>query len=172
MGMNEYNRKEAVSYAKKWALGRNRQFHDYENYGGDCTNFISQCIFSGGIPFDSVGSDMVKKWYWYSDSVRTPSWTSATSFRRYLLSNNVQDTHNFGIYAKSSSFYEVELGDLVQKKVDGVITHTMIITGIIFNENDEITDYLLCQHSDDYLDIPLSQKDGELSFIKIMGYYN
>ena len=38
----EYNREAAVSYARRWALGRNPAYMDYELWGGDCTNFISQ----------------------------------------------------------------------------------------------------------------------------------
>ena len=40
----EYNREAAVSYARRWALGRNPAYMDYELWGGDCTNFISQCF--------------------------------------------------------------------------------------------------------------------------------
>ena len=48
----EYNREAAVSYARRWALGRNPAYMDYELWGGDCTNFISQCLRSGQIPMD------------------------------------------------------------------------------------------------------------------------
>lgn len=34
-------------YAHQWAYGRNPAFYDYENVGGDCTNFASQCVFAG-----------------------------------------------------------------------------------------------------------------------------
>ena len=37
-----YDRAAAVAYAHRWALGRNPQFYDYEEIGGDCTNFASQ----------------------------------------------------------------------------------------------------------------------------------
>ena len=41
-----YNREEAVSYARKWALGRNPAYFDFQKLGGDCTNFASQCIYA------------------------------------------------------------------------------------------------------------------------------
>ena len=34
-----YNRELAVQYAHKWAFGRNPAFTDFEELGGDCTNF-------------------------------------------------------------------------------------------------------------------------------------
>lgn len=42
-----YDRLEAVSYAHRWAYGRNPAFYDYEEIGGDCTNYASQCIYVG-----------------------------------------------------------------------------------------------------------------------------
>lgn len=42
-----YDRLEAVIYAHRWAYGRNPAFYDYEEIGGDCTNYASQCIYVG-----------------------------------------------------------------------------------------------------------------------------
>ncbi len=42
-----YHRNDALLYAKKWALDRNPRYLDFENMGGDCTNFASQCIYAG-----------------------------------------------------------------------------------------------------------------------------
>lgn len=71
--LNEYDRDKAVSYARKWALSHNTMYKNYENYGGDCTNYISQCIKAGNIPFDNFGTNVIQKWYWYSDEVRSPT---------------------------------------------------------------------------------------------------
>ncbi len=57
--LKPYNRDAAAAYAKKWALGRNKEYKDYENWGGDCTNFISQCLKAGDIPFDHSGIDVL-----------------------------------------------------------------------------------------------------------------
>lgn len=42
-----YDRAAAVAYARKWAVGRNPKFYDFNDIGGDCTNFASQCIYAG-----------------------------------------------------------------------------------------------------------------------------
>jgi len=42
-----YNRSAAVSYADQWAHGRNSY---YSNYTLDCTNFVSQILWAGGLP--------------------------------------------------------------------------------------------------------------------------
>jgi len=39
MALQAYDRAAAVAYARKWALSRNPRYYDYEDLGGDCTNF-------------------------------------------------------------------------------------------------------------------------------------
>ena len=43
----EYDRQKAKEYAKKWAYSRNPKYYNFDNVGGDCTSFISQCIYAG-----------------------------------------------------------------------------------------------------------------------------
>lgn len=43
----DYDRQAAVEYAHQWAYFRNPQFYDFNSIGGDCTNFVSQCVFAG-----------------------------------------------------------------------------------------------------------------------------
>lgn len=169
--LKEYNREMAAAYAKRWALGRNPAYHDYEDWGGDCTNFISQSIHKGNIPFDNNGIEEYKKWYWYSDKYRTPSWTSAELFYQYIVNNNKDYTYNFGIYARNANYNELELGDIVQLMYNGKAYHTMIISDILL-EGEYLLDYLICQHTYDLLNYPLSMKEGERRYIKILGYYN
>ena len=50
-----YNPQAAIAYAKEWAYRRNPQYHDYSYEGGDCANFVSQCLIAGG--FSTAGCD-------------------------------------------------------------------------------------------------------------------
>ncbi|MCC3869882.1 amidase domain-containing protein [Terrisporobacter mayombei] len=170
MKFYEYDRIAAVQYARKWALSRNPKFQDYEDWGGNCTNFISQCVNAGGVPMDPYGDNIMKQWYWYSDKRRTPSWTAAQPFFEYFTGNNKGNTKNFGAYAAESNYDEMELGDIVQLIKDGKAYHTMIITGILF-DGDKVHDYLESQNTYDLLDYPLSLKVGERRYLKIFGYY-
>ena len=45
--MKEYNRREALRYAKEWAYKRNPKYYNFDRVGGDCTSFVSQCIYAG-----------------------------------------------------------------------------------------------------------------------------
>ena len=43
-----YDAAAAVSYAKKWYNSYNSQYLNYNDQGGDCANFVSQCLIAGG----------------------------------------------------------------------------------------------------------------------------
>jgi|GEM_PF-3344324 len=44
-----YNRTAAYGYAYMWWSGRNPNYQDYTSSGGDCANFASQCLITGGL---------------------------------------------------------------------------------------------------------------------------
>ena len=44
-----YNTANAISYAKKYCSHYNSKYKDYSHSGGDCANFVSQCLIEGGL---------------------------------------------------------------------------------------------------------------------------
>ncbi len=42
-----YDRNAAAEYAGYWAYRRNPRYDPFDEIGGDCTNFVSQCLFAG-----------------------------------------------------------------------------------------------------------------------------
>ena len=46
-----YDRKAAVEYAKKYWKDYNKDYINYADIGGDCANFVSQCMIAGGFNF-------------------------------------------------------------------------------------------------------------------------
>jgi hypothetical protein len=44
-----YDPPAAVNYAEVWWDDRNPNYHDYSSSGGDCANFVSQCLIAGGL---------------------------------------------------------------------------------------------------------------------------
>lgn len=65
-----YNRNSAVEYARKWALGRNPKYANFDGMGGDCTNFASQCLYAGGCKMNNTPTF---GWYYYSLNNRAPA---------------------------------------------------------------------------------------------------
>lgn len=43
----EYNRELAINYAKEWAYKRNPNYYNFDAVSGDCTSFVSQCLYAG-----------------------------------------------------------------------------------------------------------------------------
>lgn len=44
-----YNRTAARGYAYRWWDTRNPHYNDFSSSGGDCANFVSQCLIAGGL---------------------------------------------------------------------------------------------------------------------------
>ena len=57
IGVFSYSAKKAVAYANKYCDKRNKEYHDYSNEGGDCANFVSQCLIAGGLSLSECVHD-------------------------------------------------------------------------------------------------------------------
>ena len=47
-----YNPSGAINYARTYCRNYNPQYYNYRNQGGDCANFVSQCLIAGGERLD------------------------------------------------------------------------------------------------------------------------
>ncbi len=78
-----HNRSLSVNYANYWIYGRNCNYPC--NFSQDCTNYVSQALYEGGMPFDTdsfthwrVYGDLFGNWSW------TVTWSVADEFVRWL----------------------------------------------------------------------------------------
>ncbi len=74
-----YDRIKAVQYAETWWNSYNPRF---PKFSVDCTNFVSQCLYAGGMPM--VGYPERGKGWWMQNNNWSYSWTVAHAFRWYL----------------------------------------------------------------------------------------
>lgn len=137
-----YNRQKAVEYAQKWALSHNPNFYQFEDIGGDCTNFISQCLLAGEC---DMNYNKYFGWFYVDSNNRSPSWASVEYFYRFLTTNTKQ-----GPFATQTTLQNLKIGDIIQLRQGNVFNHTLIISKIL---NGEI---YICAHTDDSLNRPLS----------------
>ena len=151
-----YNRTDAVNYAKQWALDRNPAFYNFDNLGGDCTNFASQVIFAGS---KIMNYTPVMGWYYRSLNDRTASWTGVEYLYQFLINNQ-----SIGPYGHEIAKAEAMPGDIVQfGKLNGRFYHSPVITQVT-------PEILVAAHSYDALDRPLSTYEYEqIRFIHIDG---
>ncbi|NCC15535.1 MAG: amidase [Clostridia bacterium] len=118
-----YDRERAVSYAHKWAYGRNPQYYNFDRLGGDCTNFASQVLYAGsGVmnPKPTFG------WYYHSLNNRAPAWTGVEFLHKFLVKNL-----EIGPVAVEADLSQVEPGDIIQLSFDGMVfSHSPTIVSV------------------------------------------
>lgn len=126
-----YSPSKAVNYAHKWARGFSPDYANFDKKGGDCTNFVSQCLVAGGATQTRAGNvrepilNAPNNWYGGKFSNSTP-FIRVASFHSYWASR-VPDAN----YESSKTVSKNgNVGDVVQfrRPNTGVRWHTMIIT--------------------------------------------
>lgn len=117
-----YDRQKAVSYALTWAQNRNPKYYDFSSIGGDCTNFVSQCLFYGGYAMDYKKDG----WFYVDIDRRAPSWTGVNEFWNYATNNN----SNFGVKLAPCTLQEVDVGDVIQLFNGERFYHSLIVTSL------------------------------------------
>lgn len=157
-----YKRNNAVSYAHKWALERNPKYYDFDEIGGDCTNFVSQVLYAGS---KVMNYSPVFGWYYSNPGDRTPSWTGVRFLFDFLVNN--KDT---GPFAEETNIKSVKPGDIVQLSFqgNGFFEHSLVV--VETGNSAEISTVLIATHTIDRDNTPLSIYDWkEIRFIHILG---
>lgn len=157
-----YSGSQAASYAKQYADSYNSA---YPHYSADCANFVSQCVYWGGLGMNgssvNVGiHDSTTNWYciyidtilWVRRYAVTTSWIRVSDFNTYFGNVGTKSTKT----TISALVSACAVGDPVQlaDKTTGTAYHTIIIS-----EKDSSTAYF-CGHTNsrnnvnvyDYLD--------------------
>lgn len=165
-----YSYMAAVRYAyEHYATNNyNPDYPDITSLGGDCANFVSQCIYAGGKQMDSkwyikkinddypkptTSSELDHSW----DLANPSPWISAKAFGSYW-SNNAESNVTYSIddYLSLSKriFSGYGVGDVVQITKRDIINyygyHTMLITQV------DGSNYLYTAHTSDRKDANLT----------------
>ena len=107
-GKYSYNVDNAIAYADKWATSRNPQYKQYP--GVDCCNFVSQCLYAGGMPKNSA---------WYPASYAWINCSGAIdNFKKY---GTFMGANNGNVLRGNPVYYDWNS--------NGVYDHTAICVG-------------------------------------------
>lgn len=142
MQTKEYDRQAAAEYAEKWAFSRNPEYMNFDGIGGDCTNFVSQCLYAGGCVMNYTKDT---GWYYNSPNDRAAAWSGARYLNKFLLNNN-----SIGPHAEVRPFTDLLIGDIIQLHNGMQFYHTLFITGF------DGTMPLVAAHTDDSYMRPLT----------------
>ena len=105
-----YNVANAIAYADRYCINYNSAYNSYKGRGGDCVNFVSQCLYNGGFPQDST---------WYKHSV---AWINVMKqiahFKQY---GSFMNANNGNLLAGNPIYFDWN--------GDGVYDHATICVG-------------------------------------------
>lgn len=155
-----YSRYAAVSYALRWAYSRNPCFYDFQDIGGDCTNFVSQSLYAGCGEMNFAPDG----WYFINTNDRAPAWTGVDFLRQFLLTNT-----GAGVYGELSELDGLAAGDIIQlANPSGRFYHSLFVS---FIERPAVPENIyVCAHSIDARNRRLSTYNyAEAQGIHILG---
>ena len=131
-----------LAYAKKWAYARNPAYYSFDGIGGDCTNFISQCLHAGGAVMNYTKDT---GWYYSSANNRAAAWTSVAYFYKFITTNK-----GVGPYGIVTDLQHIKVGDVIQLGKGGSFYHSLLVINL-WNGIPYIA-----THTIDAYDLPLS----------------
>lgn len=159
-----YNREAAVAYARKYtsdadgtASYNNAQYNPVGDsptkINKDCANYVSQCLFAGGMP-------MHDGWYYRYPGDSNPTvnaaWKGTNSQKKAIAARK------FGERVYDIS--KLKKGDIVYSydtaKNDGTFGHVVILSEDVGNS----TTMTVCGHTDNQKDEPRSKKAKDAYF--------
>ena len=158
MNVYEYDRQSAVDYALKWAKARNPEFYNFDNLGGDCTNFVSQCLFAGsGI----MNYTKTTGWYYKTLNSRAPAWSGVPFLYNFLVNND-----GTGVFGERKELSKIKDGDVIFMVRNNIeLYHAVIVSRVTPN------DVFVCSHTFDAINRPLSTYLYQSIIpIRILGY--
>ena len=154
-----YNRSNTIEYTKKWAYGRNPQYYNFDNVGGDCTSFVSQCIYAGS---KVMNYSKQNGWYYINGNNKSPSWSGVEFLYNYLIFNE-----SLGPYGNEVSSTGIEIGDIAQLSFDGSkFSHSLVIVKI--EDKTNLNQIFISSHTFDSFNKRISEYNFEkIRFIHI-----
>ena len=115
-----------IEYAVKWAYSRNPRYYNFDGLGGDCTNFVSQCIYAGGAVMNYTKDT---GWYYSSPKNRAAAWTGVEYFYKFMTNNK-----GIGPFGTNIPIREVKIGDVIQLGNHNYFYHTLLVVNIMLQK--------------------------------------
>ncbi len=182
---DEYNRAGAYNWAKEhWKTYSKAYVNlgDQTWEGGDCTNFISQCLRAGNAKNDMTGS---YQWYYKGasgTSADSYSWTwSIARGLNYILLGNY-NSNEFGPKGTEKVIsgdytYTAEIGkfmtygDIIQYEwsPNSGIKHSAIVVGMVYDSTYKNYEPVIATHTFDAWNLPWTKNAYKTHFIHITG---
>ena len=161
-----YRREDAVAYAHYWAYRRNPAYYDYNDIGGDCTNFASQCIFAGTGRMNYTPD---YGWYYISSGQKAPAWTGVEYLKNFLVRNMPSPGPVADV---TKELFAAKPGDVIQLLFNGdVFQHSPVV--VCTDGSGDPARIWVAAHSNDADCRPLDTYVYQnYRVLHILGYYD
>ena len=154
MAIKNYDRSVAISYAKKWALARNSKYYNFDAVGGDCTSFVSQCLFAGS---KKMNYSSKNGWYYNNGYDKSPSWSGVEFLYKFLTTNK-----SYGPRGIDVPQDKIMAGDIAQLSfLEDKFEHSLFIINV--GNSTDLNTFYVAAHTYDVL----GKRIGEYNFSKI-----
>jgi len=168
---NYYDRNKVKIFAEKYALSKNPNFPYFKE--NDCTNFISQAIYAGGVSQKYGLWSAATSWFCSSTNPSnltkiSLSWRSARYFRihwanpytkKYRATYYEEIPAEEAIVNFTENIYDkLSIGDVIQYinlKKDPHPYHTQVIHNKSVTDEFPYTNLFIAQHSADRVNVSL-----------------
>lgn len=151
-----YDRDAASKYAQTYYHSRNDKWWDFDDEGGNCQSFASQCLIAGGMLMDYDGDC---RWFYNSYSDYVSPWNYVGDFYEYADQNEGPGL----VCDVNTNIYYAQPGDIIQVGITSV-SHTTIVSRIVDGH------ILLNSNSIDMKDYPLEAYSYPVrKLIKVLG---
>ncbi|MCM8711149.1 amidase domain-containing protein [Clostridium sp. SYSU_GA19001] len=134
--VNGYNGENAVRYALTYALNPNPEYKYFSSHGeggGNCSNFVSQCLKAGGAPFAYDSSP-----WWYKGNTWSVSWAVAHALYWTLKVRAKKKMKGLKAF-EVPSIESLSLGDLIQyEDYKEIIYHSAIVTAFTIDRGIKV----------------------------------
>ena len=164
MTLHPYDCQAAVTYAHRWAYHRNPDLYNFDELGGDCTNFASQCLYAGS---GVMNYTPTFGWYYNSQYSRAPAWTGVPFFYNFLTRRKETP----GPLGEETGLTGLLPGDFVQLRfAPGPFAHNPVVVAV--GSPASLDNVLVAAHTEDADYRPLSTYPiREIRFLHILGVY-
>ncbi len=145
----DYDRIAARDYAREYALNYNPEYKDFDSSGGDCANFVSQCIHAGGIEYEpGVWAPYTTPWRYVSAGGKT------FCINEYMVSRSY--------FFKCSDVTRAFAGSILWWTGKGHV-------GLI--DHNDTVDITYCAHSKDEKSLPVQNIEQKTAFMPVWDSY-
>ena len=187
-----YNNMLGRNYAQRFAEASesSRWFYTVDGLdGGDCTNFVSQCVWAGyggyveGSTSATATQNNIRNQYrmtssWYGGTGGgSPAWESVQGFWNYMTTNTGYGPkatgYNNGYVYTNIAPLTINYGDVLQfnSSGSGDYAHSVYVT-YTSSATDQYSEILVSAHTNDVYNAPLTNYTSSRRYMRRLDFQN